>query len=155
MGGGGQTGAVLRVRAPSPALLPSVTRTLRLTPLLLHSVFLISPSAAPPPSSLERVLSPSCPIHTNRPKRVRAWVRVGWFLEYQESLEIACAQLICHCLGFLQRFHPRKIFLGLRTELLRTCPRIGPSGTLSLSPHRLWLGLCHALDSCRSESSEM
>ena len=144
----------LCVPAPSPVLFPSVTHTPHLTPLLFHFVFLISPSAAPPPSSSELVLSPSCPIHTNCPKRVRAWVRVGWFLEYQESLEIACAQLICHCLGFLERFHPRKIFLGLRTELLRTCPRIGPSGTLSLSPHRLWLGLCHALDSCRSESSE-
>lgn len=56
---------------------------------------------------------------------------------------------------FLECFHPRKIFLGLRTELLRTCPRIGSSGTLSLSPHRLWVGLCPVLDSCRSESSEM
>lgn len=56
----------------------------------------------------------------------------------QESLEIACAQLICHCLGFLECFHPRKFFFGLKTELLRTCPRIGPSGTVSLSPHQYW-----------------
>lgn len=71
-------------------------------------------------------------------------------------LEIACAQLICHCLGFLECFHPRKFFLGLKTELLRTCPRIGPSGTVSLSPHQPWpalpcAGFCAA---CGTESTE-
>lgn len=78
------------------------------------------------------------PIHINRSKCMRLCARVGRFLEYQESREIACAWLICHCLGFLEHFHPRKNFLGLRTELLRTCPGIGPSGTVSLSPQQLW-----------------
>lgn len=109
---------MLRCPRTRPCLLPSVTRTLRLTPLLLHSEFLISPSAAPPPSSLERgAVASSCPIHTNHPSG--GGRESGMVSGVPGVSEIACAQLICHCLGFLERFHPRKIFLGLRTELLK------------------------------------
>lgn len=139
----GRTGAVLRARAPEPTVSlcrPALCVSLHFAPLWVSHQSFCSASSIKSGGVCCLLLPHSQAAPSGEGAMVREW---DGFWSTRSLLEIACAQLICHCLGFLERFHPRKIFLGLRTELLEEhVPGLGPLAPCLSHPHRLWLGLC-------------